>query len=198
MRQLVSLVKDGHVQMAFLDGGELDQFALIRLPHPELFGLEQAALLGTNLIESLGLNSNGHTVVPPKPAQALPAAKPAKRRKDMSERERKAYDRETSRKWYEKKKAGLVVSRSYPNRGKRDQRYIPLERVVAAINEHPEGLTTRQLAAVVVGHEPSHLEQKQVENRVTNALTKGNPPFRIAKVDGPNGLIRKHYPLSVS
>lgn len=58
MRQVVSLIKDDQVHYAVVDddAGEMIPFASIMLPDPDRFGLHEAALLGTNLIDAIGLN----------------------------------------------------------------------------------------------------------------------------------------------
>ena len=75
MRQVVSLVKDDQVHYGLIDDvdGTLVPFAQILLPDPDGFGLHEAAVLGTNLIEAIGFNGRRR----PKTTQAaLPSATP--------------------------------------------------------------------------------------------------------------------------
>lgn len=85
MRQVVSLVKDDQVHYAVVDddAGEMIPFAQILLPEPDRFGLHEAAVLGTNLIDAIGLNGRRSKVAGGSRPQtgaakqkALPAATP--------------------------------------------------------------------------------------------------------------------------
>ena len=80
MRQIVSLIKDDQAHFAYTDGDDLVQFAQLLVPDPMRFGLHEAALVGTNLVELLGLNGHKRATVkvpPPLPSSTVrPALNP--------------------------------------------------------------------------------------------------------------------------
>lgn len=95
MRQLVSVVKDGHVNYILAeDDGTVDQIARIKVP--ESFSIEDTVTLGFGLVDAMHLNGtkrNGATREPAieKPAPAsLPPAPKAKAGRPVGT---------TSRKW---------------------------------------------------------------------------------------------------
>jgi hypothetical protein len=121
MRQLVSLVKDGRVEYAVVDSdsGEMTTFASVTLPDPDRFGIHEAAVLGTNLIEAIGLNG-------PRPRKRV-AAEPQLELEPFTgessppprhETAREKHNRK-QREAYAARKGGKVQSRrSFPGRGK--------------------------------------------------------------------------------
>ena len=157
MRQVISLIKDDQVHYALVDDedGTLVPFASIHLPDPDRFGLQEAALLGTNLIEAIGLNGK-------RPKQrALPAAGPV----------------------VVHEHTGDDDMRKPPSKSRSPRRVIKFDDVVAIINEHPDGLTCRQIAERLWRHldRQGDVEQwmvKGVENRINTAAKWPDPPFR--------------------
>lgn len=202
MRQVVSLVKDGHVNFALVDDeeGELVPFAEVLLPYPDRFGLHESALLGTNLINAIGLNGK-----PSKSARARaiqsppPALSPAPTERPETDAEKK---RRYNREYYHrnKNKNGATYTeantgnsqtsgRTYgavTNRGTPRQRalpdpknkvkfYISADVCWEALAAHPEGLTAKELAQAVWTHmgqsgEVERWAVRTVENRISMAL----------------------------
>lgn len=145
MRQIVSLIRDDQVHYALVDedDGSLIPFASITLPDPERFGLHEAAVLGTNLINALALGVNG-TRRPPRAAtspveapRALSAPEPpahpetARERKLRLARERGRSSSTTPKKT--KTKGGA-------------EWYVTPESIIAIVDQYPEGIRVREVA----------------------------------------------------
>jgi hypothetical protein len=201
MKHIASLVKDGRVAYALVDDetGQLVPFAEIVLPHPEHFGLVESALLGTNLVEVIGLNGRSAgrpkrvtTALPPKDQPQLeldaptPEPEPERRRPPQ----------------------GRKASAPRP--------YIPVEDVLAVINRHPEGIMVAQIADELLDAQgyPDHGRQwatVAVSNRLLNVETrwkegKAELPYRremvpFVRADGtvsPSQQSKVLYPLAAS
>ena len=177
MRQVVSLIKDDQVHYALVDDdeGTLVPFASIHLPEPDRFGLQEAALLGTNLIEAIGLNGK-------RPKQrALPTGGP------VVVHEHKGTD----------------DMRTPPPKQKRNRpprNDIHLADVVDIINQHPEGVTSSQIADQIwhrLGKQGDTEQwcRKGVENRIRTVEvdSRVETPFRVERRFklGRNGLPTK-------
>jgi hypothetical protein len=187
MKQLVALIKDGRVQFALFDDDtdQLVPFAEITVPFPERFGLAEAAVLGANLVEVMGLN--GHVKRGP--------GRPRKEQAPQLELEE--------------------ASTPEPKqRGRRNIRpYISSEEVVAVVNEHHAGVTIAYVSRELM--ERHDLDEddaknwlvKAVSNRVQQMETRAKEgkeplPIRIEaqptiRQDGtPSALVSKYlYPL---
>jgi hypothetical protein len=158
MKQVVSLIAGDRVQYALVDDadGSLIPFADILIPNPERFGLHDAALLGTNLIEALGLNGHRKPAVRAQEPRNEPAALPAAPKTAVT-----------------------------PQRRRRAPSGITMERVLAVIAQYPDGITSHEIAEALVDGAPSKSEAKAVDNRVGMAIYNhkhlGRPlPFRVA------------------
>lgn len=200
MRQVVSLIKDNQAHFALVDdeSGDMIPFADLLIPDPDRFGLHETAVLGTNLINVLGLNGHkrpkvkiprvGEMVPGPSPDEAieleraeqpaLPAPKPGGRRS----------------------KDGRQQARP----DLRVKRFISREEVVDVINAHPEGITARQVAVIIDGKDkPDRWVIRTVENRIQHLIighregTVEVLPFRTAQVpvEGQKRTARIVYPL---
>lgn len=211
MRQVIALVQDGHVQYGLVedDRGELVQFAEVLLP--DKFGLTDAAMLGVNLINTLGLEGKAGKAlidkfvasVPVESAQRVveqaPELPPAtgKQRKTQAQRTARQalVDKGMTIRGTPRKRAAPK-----PNRP-RTERYISLDEVVAVINRHGEGISASAIADEL---EPgiSRLPRANnwavhaVENRITVAkdrwAKRREPmPFRMVY----RGNVRFLYPL---
>lgn len=158
MRQVVSLIKDNQAHFALVDDedGSMIPFADVLIPDPERFGLHESAMLGTNLINVLGLNGTKRPKaqnislanVPPThrgapEPEALPAAPPtetAQQRKLRLDRER----------WHARKDKVRARPRAAPKpKGMGAGRYVELDEVLAIIAQFPEGLRQKELAAIL-------------------------------------------------
>jgi hypothetical protein len=157
MKQVVSLIAGDRVQYALVDDadGSLIPFADILIPDPERFGLHDAALLGTNLIEALGLN--GHASRPTRSVEARnePAALPTAPKTAVT-----------------------------PQRRRRAPSGITMDAVLAVIDQYPDGITQQEIAEALVDRAPTKGERKAVDNRVGMAVYnhrhEGRPlPFRV-------------------
>lgn len=180
MRQVFALVTEEQVQFALLDDdeGELTQFAQIKTPIQ--FGLAEAALLGTNLIEALGLNSRR-----PKPKPKFPdtqaEAEAAVAAKRKSEAAAEASDSGLTQK-------GTPRQRARPNPKHPIERYIPLDDVLAVIAKHPEGIAVTGIAQELMKDESEYPQVRiSVANRVAAARDarrkSGKPlPWRETKM----------------
>lgn len=152
MRQVVSLVKDGQVQFALVDdgNGELIEFAQVLLPHPERFGIHEAALLGTNLIGAIGLDGK-----PIRRAhEPLPAELTAAQATVDAKRERRlARKRESNRRYAERRRTEAAAERKAPPAARKTRTIIRLapeqvaarrEQLAVWLRGHPRS-TTRQI-----------------------------------------------------
>jgi hypothetical protein len=217
VRQIVSLIKDNQAHYALVDedDGSLVPFADLLIPDPDRFGLHESAVLGTNLINALGLNGSKRPKaaevslahVPPTHREE-PAALPAGR----TETPREKRNRLAREKYHHQKEAysASVARQRPPIKGSNTsgkggaERYVTLDEVVAVVNQYPEGITTAQIAERVwrqdtggTGDMPDWYKMS-VGNRQTSAeiawRDKGRPlPYRIefrAKI-GQNGLPTK-------
>lgn len=206
MRQIVSLVKDNQAHYALVDDedGSLIPFADLLIPDPDRFGLTESALLGTNLITALGLNGTKrpraqtislanvpptHREVPdPVELPPAPAHETARQRRNRIARE--AYHRkhggEASR------GRGIPVDRSQT----KAQRYVPIEEVMAIVNEHPQGIRVRDVAERIWRTTDGRGSDKDmpgwvytaVSNRLTHArldLRDKNIPLPFREEDRP-------------
>lgn len=160
MRQVVCLLADEHARFALVDDdeGELVEFAQLRVP--EGFGLRDAALLGTNIIASLGLDRKAgrKAISPPPPRPAEPAV-PKKGLTNRGTPRKRAVSKRTD-----------------------TPRYISMEEVVAVVNAHPEGIKSAEVAKIVEPGGPKWARMAVV-NRITVARerlrTHGTPmPLR--------------------
>jgi hypothetical protein len=144
MRQVVSLVAEGQVQYALVDddSGEFTPFAIIELPHPEHFGLHEAAVLGTNLIQAIGLNGAKRpkslaNVSPTQRQAPEPEALPPVRESARDRRNRIARESYHANKH---KSDRAHRSTKDTSKGGGAQRYVELDEVMAIVNQYPEGI----------------------------------------------------------
>jgi hypothetical protein len=180
------------VQYALVDDetGELNEFA--RLQVPEHFDFQASALLGTNLVAVLGLNGN------PQPTKRGPGRPPGSKNKPVEE-EVVAEPPPPSR-----PAAGRQPDEPRP--------FISREHILDVVNQHPEGITSAEIAAIIVRQLKSTDESgwavKAVSNRFTaweaGARANLEPlPYRyenvpFVKTDGTASttMVRKYiYPL---
>jgi len=166
MRQIVSLIKDNQAHFALVDedDGSLIPFADLLIPDPDHFGLQESALLGTNLISALGLNGTKRPKIKIPRVGDLPAA--AADHADDEQLALIAPPRET-----ERERRNRIARERYaaskrgstgPGRGNPGQahgkggatRYITVDEMVAIINQYPEGITTAQIAERIWRNEP--------------------------------------------
>lgn len=163
MRQIIGLIKDDHIHYAVVDDdeGTLIPFADIHLPEPDRFGLQEAALLGTNLIEAIGLNGKR-----PQP-------------KAVAERSEQAISPVVV---HEHRGKGDMRT---PKRD--DHSKVRLDDIVTIIDQHLEGVTARDIAQELWqtywGY-PGKAERwvaRTVENRIHSAThsPKRQTPFRV-------------------
>lgn len=202
MKHIASLVKDGRVHYAVVDEdtGQLVPFAEILLPFPDSFGLAESAVLGSNLVDAVGLNGkrpsgrSGRQALPPRdqPRLALESTDGAEGHvppaHSSPEPERKP-----------KRRQGRPSTRAY----------IPMEMVMEIVREHPEGIGCRDIADEalrrlgVPQYIGEHWAQVAVSNRFTNARGYAERhgsalPFRTSEVpkisrNGPTNLMLTRY-----
>jgi hypothetical protein len=161
-------VKDDQVHYALVDSdsGDLIPFASVTLPDPDTFGLHEAAVLGTNLIATLGLERlNGHKPEPVEAPRRGPGRPPGAKNKPA---------------------AAPQVRTRKPNSD------ITIEQIVGIISEHPEGITGKQVAEVIAGGTPSQFIRKAVDNRITMAFSRLNErgvplPFHVEHIQNVRG-----------
>ena len=188
MRQIVSLIKDNQVHYALVDddSGELIPFADVLLPDPDRFGLHEAAVLGTNLINTLGLNGRRPRKVAEVIAAETPALPAAPTETRLERRRRLDRERKATR-LKDTSKGGA-------------ERYITMDEVLAVVNQYPEGITTAQIAERIwrqdgnEGTVPSWVKMAIGNRQTTTEVAlkaRGTPlPYRIeyrAKI-GKSGL----------
>ena len=203
MRQIVSLIKDNYIHYGLVDeiDGTLVPFADLLLPNPDRFGLHEAAVLGTNLVQALGLN--GHrlpSVVKPVMAELEPppASKPAPRSKSAAgrqpETERERRNR-TAREKYARERGNRVRPSA-----------ITSTDVVAMIDKHPEGVSVNDLSWLFgrrtkTNKDPVLQRVKGIAERWHSNADKGNAPMPVAfeMVPGERGRTKRvYYPLAQS
>ena len=152
MRQVVSLIKDNQAHFALVDdeSGELIPFADLLIPDPDRFGLHESALLGTNLIDVLGLNGTKRPKAPtvslanvppthrevPEPEALGPVSETPYERKLRMERERKRAERA--------RKSDRPLPKAQTKGGA--QWYVTPESITAIVNEYPEGIRVNAVA----------------------------------------------------
>ena len=149
MRQIVSLIKDNQAHYALVDedDGSIIPFADLLIPDPSRFGLHESAVLGTNLIQALGLNGAKRPKaaaislanIPPthRQPEAEPQALPVAPPNETTRERRLRKQRETYHANKDKPK-----DKSKSNNA---ERYITIDEVVAVINQHPEGIRLRDV-----------------------------------------------------
>lgn len=187
MRQIVSLVKDNQVHYALVDtdSGEMIPFADLLIPDPDRFGLHESALLGTNLIDVLGLNgakrpraadvhvgsltpTHKAASEPEVPALASAAPESAAERKKRLDRER----------WHARKDSQRKAG---PSKGG-VQRYISMDEVVAVVNQYPEGIRTRDVATriwrLTDGRDTDTEHPGWLYQSVSNRIVKAKDDFK--------------------
>lgn len=195
MRQIVSLIKDNQAHYALVDedDGSIIPFADLLIPDPDRFGLHESAVLGTNLIQALGLNGAKR----PKTAAISLANIPPTHRQPEAEPQAlsPAPPNETARERRLRKQREAYhankANRKVPDRGKGGaNRYVTIDEVLAVINQYPEGIRVRDVAQRIWrttdGQDGSPMPgwfYTSVSNRLTAARvrlkSKGIPlPFR--------------------
>jgi hypothetical protein len=196
MKHMVSLVKDGRVSYAVVDddSGQMVPFAEVLLPFPDSFGLEEAAVLGANLADAVGLNgkrprSRPTAIAVEELVLNRPDSPPSK--DETKEERRRRLDRE---RWHQRKRDQQAATKSVEpaRRGRASIRpYITAEHVYDQMRMHP-GSTATELAAYCL-HAIGHHEEAEdvpkwarvmIMNRFTAAResVRRNPdrmlPFR--------------------
>lgn len=179
MRHIASVVVNGMAQYALVDEetGELTQFAQILVP--EGWDLHSSALLGTNLVQAIGLNGKR-----PKgrSAKALPAGPPSAQLDFGSELGAAS---EVHSPPSTKQKRKLPEKRDM-----KVQWYLPADMVWEVIRDYPDGITARQIAERIWRAKGDGSEElpewvrRTVENRIATATADAKAgrfplPFRV-------------------
>ena len=197
MRQIVSLVKDNAVHYALVDdeSGQMVPFADLLIPDPDRFGLHESALLGTNLVQVLGLNGTKRPKarvlrVGDGPAvqqeqlelEAAPAPETPKRYESKTEKQRRWSRESYARKKAEREAAAApavavtaTASKGLSKKARaapenKVQRFIHQDEVLAVINALAEGeyTTAKQIAQVISKEEVApRWVVRTVENRLS-------------------------------
>ena len=171
MKQIIALVSDGKVKYALVDDGSITEFAQVLVP--DRFGITEAAALGLNLADAVGL-SGPRAKLRPAPqelAAEIEQAVTAKRKPGPQPGRSGAHVPRGTR-----TKAGYRAG----------GRFVSLEEVVEVVNAHPKGISIPDTARELVrdGDEYQWI-RTSVNNRLTAARESakhGKPmPVRISQ-----------------
>jgi hypothetical protein len=165
MRQIIALVSDGKVKYAVADDdtGELTEFAQVLVP--ERFGMTEAAALGVNLQNVIGLNSR-KPLKRPEPSQPQLMAAEIEAAVDAKRKPGRPKGRARSGVHLP---PGTRTKAGYKSGG----RYITEDEVVAVVNAHPAGISIPDIAKELTrpGEEYSWV-RTSVNNRITGLRAK--------------------------
>jgi hypothetical protein len=153
LKQIVSLIKDNQAHLALVDedDGSMIPFLDLLVPDPDRFGLQEVAILGTEVIKLIGLNGSKRPKLHiPRVGDELPAATETR----ALEAPTPPVKAETAR-----ERRNRIARESYQARGGRSpkpkpntkannnaQRYVSLDEVMEVVNQYPEGIRVRDLA----------------------------------------------------
>jgi hypothetical protein len=176
MRMIFCLLTAEKAQFVLVEGGKLDQFAEVKVP--EHYGLGELAALGSNLADSLNLNGDS-ILSQPRPRPQAP-------------------DRGRA------KGGGRPRTTGSSGPPRIAERFISVEEIRAVINRHPEGVTAREIASEIAGHDnPPKWLLVAVNNRDLTSKVQTDrgetPPWRtetrphIGKKGQPTKLEDKYY-----